>query len=111
MNTLLVLPVNIIGNSGAAALSNSLRRNTSLTELQLASSQHQTPSTTDHTVDNTQEHTADNVIGDCGATALGQALQDNTTLTVLDLSCWQPATSKNQSSVAIKHTHYQQGTG
>ena len=80
---------NKIGDKGATPLSEALKSNTTLTQLNLSGEDKRR-----HTKDIHQQFTfsfhftkTGNEIGDVGATSLSEALKSNTTLTELDLSC------------------------
>ena len=81
---------NNIGDTGATSLSESLKSNTTLTELNLRSEYRRR-----HTKDIHQQFTLflslftsiGNKIGYTGATSLSKSLKSNTTLTELNLSC------------------------
>ena len=76
-----------VGNSGATSLSESLKSNTTLTELHLRGEDKRR-----HTKDIHQQFTlsflfssTDNNIGDTGAASLSETLRSNTTLNTLDM--------------------------
>ena len=78
-----------IGDTGATSLSESLKSNATLTELNLSCQDKRR-----HTKDIHQQFTlfflstsTANQIGDTGITSLNESLKSNTTLTALDLSC------------------------
>ena len=77
---------NDIDNSGAYNLSEALKTNTTLTELDLSCEDkwtHKRHPPASHS--SLSSHT-DNIFRDLGATSLSEALESNTTLTKLDLN-------------------------
>ena len=82
---------NIIGDTGATSLSDSLKTNTTLTELNLSCKDKRKKTHKRHPSTMNSFHflfiSTDNGIGDTGATSLSESLKTNTTLTELNLSC------------------------
>ena len=82
---------NNIGETGAASLSESLKSNTTLTELDLSSEDKKKKKTQKTSINNSLFSllftSTGNNIGDSGATSLSALLKSNTTLTKLNLRC------------------------
>ena len=79
--------MNKIGETGATSLSELLKSNTTLTELQL-SRENKRRHTQIHPLTNhflSLFHQTGSIIGERGATSLSELLKSNTTLTALDL--------------------------
>ena len=78
--------VNQIGFEGAKTISESLKINTSLTELYLGGDE-KIRNEKERTKWNEMKEWIDNQIGDEGAETISESLKINTSLTALDLGC------------------------
>lgn len=80
---------NDIGEEGTKVVSGALKKNTTLTSLNLESEENDESRQNSHDSKNNLNHLKDNHIRTHGAKALSEALKINTTLTILNLSSEQ----------------------
>ena len=93
---------NSIGDTGTTSLSDALKSNTTLTQLNLGSNLKKKKTTQTPFINNTLTFIPiklkDNEIGDIGAKSLSDALKSNTTLTKFNL-CSKNKTNKKQTTI------------